>query len=159
MIEQSPGAQELATLATSARRAIDAGRPLPPDAAAWLLNGLIALLAGRNVRQALNLQARHGYRAEQAVFLATRDQAIRALAVRIESESPGITETAGKIAALWRGSTAPPAGTEDDVSLLRSHKPLSSRQVLRIVGEHRAQEATDSAATLDALLCRWTSKG
>ena len=105
---------------------------LTDDQAAHLGEALQAQFAGRR----LYIPARAGNR--------HRDEALKNLVLRIVDEGARPTEAAKKITTSW------PAFVE-----LRKYKPISSRQVLRIIGE-ASQPTTDSVvATLDAIFCHW----
>lgn len=130
-------------LAASVLEAIQNNRLLLPDEAAWVSEGLTALLDGRDIREGFHLKQSHGKRAEKGVKLARRDDCIRKLAT---GNSPK------QVARFVSGEDPAPEHLAELVATIRDAGPVGERQVVRIVSSQPKQETQ----TLNRLLCLWS---
>ncbi len=105
---------------------------LTDDQAAHLGEALQTQFAGRRLYIPVRAGNRH------------RDETLKNLVLRIVDEGARPTEAAEKITTSWSAFVE-----------LKKYKPVSSRHVLRIIGE-ASQPTTDAVAmTLDATFCQW----
>jgi len=149
----APG--EIAELASEVITALDTRAPIPDASAQWLKGGMTALLAGRDVRPAFGLKKRHGKRAEKGVQLAARNDKIRRHVLSLESAGADRATAIRRALEILDGDQPPP-DLVDGNGAQRSMKPvISLRTVQRILAERNEEPA--AVATLDALLCRWSS--
>lgn len=151
--ELAPG--EIAELASEVIAALVAGAPIPDAPAQWLKSGMAALLAGHDVRAALGLKKRHGKRAEKGVQLAARNDKIRRLVLSLEGSGAERADATRRALEILAADQPPPDRVVND-GTRRTRKPvISLRTVQRILAEPNEKPA--AAATLDTLLCRWSS--
>ena len=148
-------AKEIAVIASDVIQAIDSELPLPAPGAAWVRQGMTAILSGHDVRAALQLKKAHGKRAERGVQKALRDERIRTLAACFDPENRDPTATSERAAEVLSGSMDAPAGMEDSVTSIRQAGSIGARQILRIISTGKPEHA--QPATLNNLLCLWTN--
>lgn len=148
-------AKDIASIATDVIRAIDDESPLPAPGAAWVRQGMSAILSGQDVRLALSLKTAHGKRAERGVQKALRDEHIRTLAACIDPENIDPTATSERAAKVLSGSADAPVGMDDSVTSIRQAGAVGARQILRIISAGKPKRV--DPATLNDLLCLWTN--